>query len=44
MDFLIKKKIDVNDFIKIRHNLDWNDIPEYLVERAINGCLIKKNA
>ena len=40
MDFLIKKKIDVNDFIKIRHNLDWNDIPEYLVERAINGSML----
>ena len=40
MDFLIKKKIDVNDFIKIWNDLDWNDIPEYLVERAINGSML----
>ena len=40
MDFSIKKTIDVNDFIKIRKDLNWNDISPMLVERAINGSMI----
>ena len=40
MSFLVKKDIDVNDFIKIREDLKWNSIPSSLVERAINGSMI----
>ena len=40
MNFLVKKEINANDFIKIRKNLNWNDIPELLVHRAIKGSMI----
>ena len=40
MKFLIKKEIKTSDFIRIRHNLNWNEIPKTLVEQAINGSMI----
>ena len=40
MNFLVKKEINVSDFIRIRHSLNWNEIPETLVEKAINGSMI----
>ena len=40
MNFSIKKTIDVNDFIRIRKDLNWNDISPMLIERAINGSMI----
>lgn len=40
MHFLIKKDIKTSDFVRIRRDLKWNDIPETLVEKAINGSMI----
>ena len=40
MHFLIKKEIKTSDFVRIRRNLKWNEIPETLVEKAINGSMI----
>ena len=40
MHFLIKKDIKTSDFVRIRRNLKWNEIPETLVEKAINGSMI----
>ncbi len=40
MNFSIKKTIYVNDFIRIRKNLNWNDISPMLIGRAINGSMI----
>lgn len=40
MHFLIKKDIKTSDFVRIRRNLKWNEIPETLVENAINGSMI----
>ena len=40
MNFSIKKEIDVSEFIKIRQDLCWNDIPPSLIARAINGSMI----
>ena len=40
MHFLIKKDIKTIDFVRIRRNLMWNEIPETLVEKAINGSMI----
>jgi hypothetical protein len=39
MDFIVKKEIDVDDFISIRNELGWNDIPKDLVEKAIVGSM-----
>lgn len=39
MDYLVKNTIDVNDFVRIRKDLKWNDIPFTLVEKAINGSM-----
>ena len=40
MSFSIKKEINASDFIRIRNNLGWNEIPESLVEQAIKGSMI----
>jgi len=40
MEFLVKKGINVNDFVRIREELKWNHIPANLVGRAINGSMI----
>ena len=40
MSFSIKKEIKASDFIRIRHDLNWNEIPEALIEQAINGSMI----
>ena len=40
MHFLIKKEIKTSDFVRIRRDLKWNEIPETLVENAINGSMI----
>lgn len=40
MNYIIKKEIDVKDFVFIRSNLKWNYIPEELVERALSGSMI----
>ena len=40
MNFTIKKGIDVQEFIKIRKDLSWNELPPSLVERAIKGSMI----
>ena len=40
MNFLVKKEINIDDFINIRHSLNWNMIPKKLVESAIDGSMI----
>ncbi|MBR1376244.1 MAG: GNAT family N-acetyltransferase [Bacilli bacterium] len=40
MEFLIKKEIEVSDFMEIRKDLNWNAISPVLVERAIKGSMI----
>ena len=40
MNFSVKKEINANDFINIRHSLNWNMIPKKLVESAIDGSMI----
>ena len=44
MNFSIKRTIDVNDFVRIRKELNWNDISPMLVERAINGSMVNISA
>lgn len=40
MNYLVKKNIKPEDFISIRKNLSWNDIPFNLVKRALTGSMI----
>ena len=40
MEYLVKKEIEVKDFVRIREELKWNSIPANLVEKAINGSMI----
>ena len=40
MEYLVKKEIEVKDFLRIREELKWNSIPANLVEKAINGSMI----
>jgi len=40
MKFSIKKEIDASDFVRIRHDLSWNEIPKTLVEQALKGSMI----
>ena len=30
----------MRDFIKIRYNLNWNEIPEFVIDQAIKGSMI----
>ena len=39
MNFVVKESIDVNDFMNIRDNLNWNYINSDLVKRAIDGSM-----
>ena len=39
MNYIVKKDINTDDFIRIRKNLEWNDIPRLLVEKAIKGSM-----
>jgi len=39
MNYLIKKEIDVDDFARIRQNINWNTIPRNLIEKAIKGSM-----
>lgn len=40
MKYVIKKEIDTSDFVKIRDDLGWNEIPRNLVEKAIAGSMV----
>ena len=40
MEYLVKKEIEVKDFVRIREELKWNSIPANLVEKAIKGSMI----
>lgn len=40
MNFIVKKEIEPTDFINIRKNLSWNDLPHNLVKRAIDNSMI----
>ena len=40
MNFSVKKEINASDFIMIRKDLNWNNITQDLVERAISGSMI----
>ena len=44
MNYIIKESINVNDFIKIRKDLEWNEIPYDLVKKALNGSMINISA
>lgn len=39
MDYIVKDEINTEDFIKIRKDLEWNDIPYDLVDKAIKGSM-----
>ena len=40
MNYIIKREISTKDFVDIRKNLKWNDIPYNLVERAVKGSML----
>ena len=40
MGFVMKDFIRVEDFVRIRKELEWNDIPSSLVQKAIDGSMI----
>lgn len=40
MCYKIQYNINTTDFINIRRNVGWNDIPYQLVEKAINNSMI----
>ena len=40
MRYKIQYSINTTDFINIRRNVGWNDIPYQLVEKAINNSMI----
>ena len=40
MEYLVKKEIEVKDFVRIREELKWNSIAENLVEKDIKGSMI----
>ena len=40
MNYIVKKDINTDDFMNIRDNLGWNEIPYNLVNRAIKGSMI----
>ena len=39
MSYIIKDEIIVDDFVRIRKSLGWNEIPCDLVSKAINGSM-----
>ena len=40
MNFIVKNNINPKDFINIRNNLNWNNLPYDLVKRAIDGSMV----
>ena len=40
MNFIVKKEINVKDYINIRSNLNWNALPYELVKKAIDGSMM----
>ena len=40
MNYIVKEEISVEDFINIRNNLKWNNIPSNLVKKALDGSMI----
>jgi GNAT superfamily N-acetyltransferase len=40
MEYKVKNEINIQDFLDIRKELEWNDIPQGLVQKAIQGSMI----
>ena len=39
MNFTIKKEINASDFLRLRKDAGWRDMPESLVERAVQKSM-----